>query len=184
MRARTYCRYDPDPSHYVNGSFIIWHLVDVVSKGGLMQIGYGPDKDGEFHPLAVKALEFSGDWMAVNGEAIYKTRSMPVHWNDTASDFVRYTRSKDNTTVYAIALENFDGRSGGPATMGSSLKLSCVTPDPGSNIYMLGANATALKWATGADGVTTITLPPSAAVSKLPRPGFAFKIKGQPAAKC
>ena len=64
----------------VNGSFIIWHLVDVVSKGGLMQIGYGPDKDGEFHPLAVKALEFAGDWMAVNGEAIYRTRSMPLHW--------------------------------------------------------------------------------------------------------
>jgi hypothetical protein len=27
-----------DPSHYVNGSFIIWHLVDVVAKGGLMQV--------------------------------------------------------------------------------------------------------------------------------------------------
>lgn len=33
--------YDPDPSHYVNSSFIIWHLADVVAKGGLMQIGYG-----------------------------------------------------------------------------------------------------------------------------------------------
>ena len=27
-----------DPTHYVNGSFIVWHLVDVVSKGGLMQV--------------------------------------------------------------------------------------------------------------------------------------------------
>jgi|EP01047_Picozoa_sp_COSAG01_P039100 hypothetical protein len=31
--------YDPDPSHYVSGAFIVWHLVDVVAKGGLMQIG-------------------------------------------------------------------------------------------------------------------------------------------------
>jgi len=32
---------DPNPANYVNGSFIVWHLVDIVSKGGLMQIGYG-----------------------------------------------------------------------------------------------------------------------------------------------
>ena len=38
--------YDPNPAHYVNGSFIIWHLVDVVAKGGLMQIGYGPVRGG------------------------------------------------------------------------------------------------------------------------------------------
>jgi alpha-L-fucosidase len=60
----------------VNSSFIIWHLCDVVAKGGLMQIGYGPDVDGEFHPLAVKALEETGDWLKVNGDAIYATRAM------------------------------------------------------------------------------------------------------------
>ena len=62
--------YDPDPSHYVNGSFIVWNLVDIVAKGGLFQIGYGPDRDGEFHPLAVAALHEAGDWLKVNGEAI------------------------------------------------------------------------------------------------------------------
>jgi hypothetical protein len=25
-------------SHYVQGEFIIWHLVDIVAKGGLMQV--------------------------------------------------------------------------------------------------------------------------------------------------
>ena len=177
--------YDPDPSHYVNGSFIIWHLVDVVAKGGLMQIGYGPDRDGEFHPLAVKALEYAGDWMEVNGEAIYATRSFPEHWNDTTSEYVRYTRSKDNSTVYAIALENFNGRSKGPAKMGETLTLSCVTPDPGSKIFLLGDNfggaPTPLKW-SASGGDTTITVP-AAMTANLPGPGYAFKIKGQPA-KC
>ena len=41
--------YDPDPSHYVNSSFIIWHLADVVAKGGLMQIGYG-ERDAKRMP--------------------------------------------------------------------------------------------------------------------------------------
>ena len=36
----------------------------------------------------------SGDWLQINGEAIYATRAMPRHWNDTISDYVRYTRSK------------------------------------------------------------------------------------------
>ena len=31
--------YDPVAAHYVNGSFIVWHLVDIVAKGGQMQIG-------------------------------------------------------------------------------------------------------------------------------------------------
>ena len=31
----------------------------------------------------------AGDWLKVNGEAIYKTRPMPLHWNDTASSNVR-----------------------------------------------------------------------------------------------
>jgi hypothetical protein len=26
--------FDPVMSNYVNGSFIIWHLVDIVAKGG------------------------------------------------------------------------------------------------------------------------------------------------------
>lgn len=32
-----------------------------------MQIGYGPDGRGEFHPKAVEALEFAGNWLAING---------------------------------------------------------------------------------------------------------------------
>jgi hypothetical protein len=96
--------FDPQPSHYVNGSFIIWHLVgeccpvqrgsvaprnapppadprccvrmraNIVAKGGQMQIGYGPDADGEFEPLAVVALEYAGRWLETNGEAIYYSR--------------------------------------------------------------------------------------------------------------
>ena len=170
--------YDPDPSHYVNSSFIIWHLVDVVAKGGLMQIGYGPDRDGEFHPLAIKALHETGDWLAENGEAIYATRSMPVHWNDTASDFVRYTRSKDNSTIYAIALTSL----GDAKPLPASLELACVVPKPGSDIYMYGHNSSALKWTMNA-GILHINI--GALPTKLTgKPGYAFKIVGQPAKKC
>lgn len=139
----------------------------------------GPDKDGEFHPLAVQALELAGDWLAVNGQAIYATRSMPVHWNDTKSDYVRYTRSKDNTTIFAIALTGF----GGPDALAVELTLSCVEPVAGSSIYLLGQNASAVKWRQDkATGLTTIQVP--AAAASLPGPGYSFKITGKPSDRC
>ena len=138
----------------------------------------GPDRDGEFHPLAVKALHEAGDWLRVNGEAIYATRSMPLHWNDTASQFIRYTRSKDNTTIYAIALTSLKDAQPLPKT----LTLACVAPDAGSKIFMYGNNATALDWSVvgGKVHLQVGTLPPA----MTGKPGYAFKIIGQPAAQC
>lgn len=166
--------YDPVASHYVNGSFIVSHLVDIVAKGGNMEIGYGPDRDGEFHPRQVEALEFAGRWLAVNGEAIYGTRPMPQHWNDTASDFVRYTRSKDGTTVFAIALRPV-----------AALKLACVVADPYATVTLLGfedpqtLKPYPLAYAEEG-GVMTISLP---AQASLPQgPAYAFRIPGQPRA--
>ena len=125
--------YDPDPTHYVNGSFIVWHLVDIVSKGGLMEIGYGPDKDGRFHPKAVEALMYVGRWLTTNGEAIYATRAMPASWNDTASDMVRYTRSKDGSTAYATVLSGF-----GSKPSSSTLQLACVKLAANATVSILG----------------------------------------------
>jgi hypothetical protein len=187
--------YDPDPSHYINGSFIIWHLADVCSKGGLMQIGYGPDKHGDFHPLAVKALEQTGDWLAVNGEAIYATRPMPEHWNDTRSDFVRYTRSKpkisagatvgdraDSGTIYAITLTDQSNPGLQPL-----ITLGCVVPEPQSTIMLLGYNQSQVSWkqVTFPDGKhgVEISVPPQALTS-LQGPGYVFKITGSPALTC
>ena len=125
----------------------------------------------------LKALEQAGGWLEVNGEAIYSTRAMPLHWNDTASSFVRYTRSKDNSTVYAMALTGF----GGPQKLPDTIKLACVMPKPGSTITMLG-EAAPVKWTTvgsGGGGVI-LTLPSQPTLG----PGVAFKITGKPAESC
>ena len=169
--------YDPDPTHYVSGDFIIWHLTDIVSKGGLMQIGYGPDRDGEFHPLAVKALKQTGAWLRVNGAAIYDTRAMPQHWNDTSSAFVRYTRSKDNATVFAIALTGF----GGPEQLPPTISLACVVPEEGSTVQLLG-HPGGVQWTRSSGGDTVLTVPQLS--GKELGPGYVFEIKGTPAESC
>eukprot|EP00039_Didymoeca_costata_P008862 m.117835 g.117835 ORF g.117835 m.117835 type:complete len:495 (+) comp14261_c0_seq8:149-1633(+) len=176
-----YMSYDPDPTHYVNGSFIIWHLVDIVAKGGLMQIGYGPDGEGEFHPKAVEALEYAGRWMQANGESIYSTRPLSKRWSDIVTAEMRLTRSKDNTTIYATYLDY-----GGDKFWGSmSHTIGCVKANANSTITLLGyqdpftRKPISLNYTVDKTTfATTVDVPPATIRDSLLGPGFAFKIQG------
>lgn len=63
---------------YIPAGRIIQQLADVVSKNGSLLLNVGPCADGSFHPEAVKQLHRIGDWLRVNGEAIYATRPFAV----------------------------------------------------------------------------------------------------------
>jgi len=175
--------FDPNPANYVNGSFIVWHLADIVSKGGLMEIGYGPDANGEFHPKAVEALEYAGQWLSTNGEAIYATQPMPQHWNDTASSMVRYTRSKNSSTIYAIALSGFGSA---PLPVDGKLQLACVKPAPGGAMHLLGYETETtreplpVQWVQQGD-MAIVTIPSDLAEHPaVMAPGLVLKFQGVP----
>ena len=53
-------------------------LVEVVCKGGNYLLNIGPSPDGEFADSAYQRLREIGDWMKVNGEAIYGTKPWKV----------------------------------------------------------------------------------------------------------
>ena len=63
---------------YKSAERIIHQLCDIVSKNGNLLLNVGPYADGSFHPDAVHILEEIGDWLALNGEAIYETRPFKV----------------------------------------------------------------------------------------------------------
>lgn len=63
---------------YKSAERIIHQLCDIVSKNGNLLLNVGPYADGSFHPDAVRILEEIGDWLALNGEAIYESRPFAV----------------------------------------------------------------------------------------------------------
>ena len=56
---------------------IIRNLTDIASKGGNYLLNVGPDSHGVIPEESVKRLAEVGDWMKVNGEAIYGTTATP-----------------------------------------------------------------------------------------------------------
>ncbi len=57
---------------------IVHQLCDIVSKNGNLLLNVGPYADGSFHEEARKILFEIGDWLKINGEAIYGTRPYDV----------------------------------------------------------------------------------------------------------
>ncbi len=53
---------------------VVQLLIDIVAKGGNLALNVGPQPDGRLPAGAVACLKGLGDWLAVNGEAIYATR--------------------------------------------------------------------------------------------------------------
>lgn len=59
---------------YKSSRYFIISLADTVSRGGNLLLDIGPDEDGLIPPIMQQKLLDIGDWLKVNGEAIYETR--------------------------------------------------------------------------------------------------------------
>jgi alpha-L-fucosidase len=149
----------------ISSKKLIDMLVNIVSHGGNLLLLVNLDAQGAVPDVQRRRLHDAGAWLRVNGEGIYATRACTT----PSEGAVRYTRSKDSTTVYAIALD----------WPGDRLALQGVTPAPGSEVHLLGYDHP-LPW-THANGVTTVTLP-AALLNAAARPCayawvFRFRIK-------
>lgn len=103
---------------YYSADRLIDDLVDIVSKNGCMLLNIAPAPDGTIPEEQKEILKGIGDWLRVNGEAIYGSRpwlmfgegptATPVgHLSDTkfngfTGEDVRFTTNNGN--LYAIAL--------------------------------------------------------------------------------
>jgi alpha-L-fucosidase len=69
--------YNAWDERWKNTSDLIRKLIDIVSKGGNFLLNVGPNAYGIIPEVCQQNLREIGDWLKINGEAIYGTQSSP-----------------------------------------------------------------------------------------------------------
>lgn len=145
---------------------LIHLLVDIVCKGGNLLLNIGPSPEGELVPDALQRLEDLGEWMKLNGDAIYSTRAVAPYKEGK----VCYTEAPDGT-INAIYLS--DGEESRPP---AAISLPSFSPRSGSTVTMLGVDEP-LTWEPDGAGCL-IRIPES--VRSAPPCHHAWTIRLQP----
>ena len=144
---------------YKSVSTLVTTLVDIVSKNGCLLLDVGPAADGTIPPMARARLLGLGDWLRLNGEAIYGTRPWKTYGEGptkqakaggfsenadkpfTAQD-IRFTTKAG--VLYAIALGAPNGQ----------VKIAALNSAAGkiTSVNLLGSDEK-LAWQQSADGL-------------------------------
>ncbi|MBW6490094.1 MAG: alpha-L-fucosidase [Lentimicrobium sp.] len=84
---------------YKSSSELIHLLCKIVSRGGNFLLNIGPGPDGEWAREAYQRLDEIGEWMAINGEAIYGSRPLKPYQQGN------YVYTTANGNLYVILLK-------------------------------------------------------------------------------
>lgn len=90
---------------YVSSEKLVHMLIDIVSRGGNLLLNIGPAADGTIPVIMQQRLKDMGDWLKVNGEAIYETSAwLKTPKNKPADIF--FTRKGNDLYVITTKWKN------------------------------------------------------------------------------
>ena len=88
--------------HYHTGRELVVMLVDIVSRGGNLLLDIGPAADGTIPVIMEERLLQIGQFLKVNGEAIYGTKPYKTTRQWSAGEVPKIDYNKEYETVYDI----------------------------------------------------------------------------------
>lgn len=143
-------------------------LVDIVSRGGIFMLSLTPKANGEIPPREKRIMSEMGQWLKINGEAIYGTRPWTVYgegptemkamrrghvkwdYSDLTAQDIRFTRK--NNTLYAVAL---DWPEDGMVVVRTLSSKKRISTDGISSVSLMGYEGD-VEWSRDADGLTVM----------------------------
>lgn len=146
---------------YKSPTKVIHRLIEIVAKGGSLLLGVGPRPDGTVELSEVKILKEIGDWMKVNGAAIYGTRISTV-CRDGETFF---TQSKDGKIHYVLV------RIPEGSSIPKEVEWKGEIPKKGATMKLI-SDGTSVKWKM--DGNKVKVSIPASFIKKGTYPALAF----------
>jgi alpha-L-fucosidase len=174
---------------YHTGRELVIMLADIVSRGGNLLLDIGPAADGTIPVIMQDRLHQIGDWLRVNGDAIYGTKPWKTSRQWSAGEVPKVEYNSEFETAYDVskltarpepgkaAIEAFFTAKGDdlyailPRWPGSSFLLKGVT---GVKQVTLLGSVEAVKFRAAGDGVQ-IELP-SLPDELLNEPAWVLKV--------
>ncbi len=88
---------EEDAWDYNSSQSLVLQLIDKVSRGGNFLLDIGPDEHGKIPPIMQERLLQMGEWMKINGEAIYNTSKWKYssQWSEGNQNYIPHSSSGD-----------------------------------------------------------------------------------------
>ena len=159
--------------NYYSARELVLTLSDMVSRGGNPILNVGPAPDGRIRTIEQERLVQIGDWLKVNGEAIFGTRpwTKSCQWSDGPRPTIKYDREwREPYDIAALTekpvadravIEAFFTTKGDtlyailPRWPSQPVRLKNVRGSADTEVTMLGLNGS-LKWAARENAVEVV----------------------------